>query len=63
MPAVGVTTWGITFEDRTVSVQWHIIEEPCVPILAGSKASQLAFILFKYTLGVLIPANTLEERN
>ena len=62
MPAIGATTCGISFGDRTVSVRWHIIEESCEPILAGSKASQLGVTLFKYTLEVLTPVNTFEVR-
>ena len=62
MPAIGATTCGISFGDRTVSVRWHIIEESCEPILASSKASQLGVTLFKYTLEVLTPVNTLEVR-
>ena len=46
IPAIGVSTCGVSFGDRTVPVEWHIIEETCEPILAGSKATHLGIINF-----------------
>ena len=55
IPAVGVSTCGVSFGDRTVPVQWHIIDESCEPVLAGSKASHLGIIQFKHSPEVFMP--------
>ena len=55
IPAVGVSTCGVSFGDRTVPVQWYIIEEACEPILAGKKAEHLGISKFKHAPDVLMP--------
>ena len=47
IPNIGVSTCGVSFGDRTVPVQWYIINESCEPILAGNKARHLGIIKFK----------------
>ena len=39
IPAVGVSTCGVSFGDRTVPVQWYIIDDSCEPILQGLRRS------------------------
>ena len=56
----GVSTCGVSFGDRTVPVQWHIIEEPCEPILAGKKATHLGIIQFKPAPSVLRPVRMIK---
>ena len=40
----GVITCGVTFNDRTVPVRFHVLPGSCTPILSGKKAVQLGII-------------------
>ena len=55
IPTAGVSTCGVSFDDRTVPVQWHIIDGPCEPVLAGCKASHLGISQFKHSPEVFMP--------
>lgn len=63
IPAIGVSTCGVSFGDRTVPVEWHIIEESCEPILAGSKATHLGIIKFKPSPEVLMPVRMIKHED
>ena len=63
IPAIGVSTCSVSFGDRTVPVQWYIIEEPCEAILSGSKASQLKIVTFNRTPEILKPINMIELKD
>ena len=41
---MGVATCGVTYNDRTVPVHFHILPGSCSPILAGTSAVQLSII-------------------
>ena len=60
IPAIGVSQCSVSFGDRTVPVQWYIIEEPCESILCGTKASQLDIVKFNWTPNVLMPVKIIE---
>ena len=60
IPTIGVSTCGVSFGDRTVPVQWYIIDESCEPILAGTKASHLGIIKFKPAPDVLMPVRMIK---
>ena len=58
MSTMGVSNCGVSFGDRTVPVQWYIINESCEPILAGRKVAQnLGIINFNGNADVLVPLN------
>jgi len=58
--AIGVGTCGVSFGDRTVPVQWHIIEESCEPILSGKKASHLEIVKYNQSPKILMPVNMIK---
>ena len=60
IPVIGVSTCSVTFGDRTVPVQWHIIEEPCETVLSGLKASQLGIVKFQPKPEILKPINMIK---
>ena len=51
----------MTFGNRTVPVQWHIIPQKCEPILAGRSAEQLGIIKFSAKPKVLYPVNMIQH--
>ena len=57
IPAVGVSTCS----DRTVPAQWYIIDGPCEPFLAGSKASHLGITQFKHSPEVFMPIQMIKS--
>ena len=61
IPAIGVSTCGVTFGDRTVPVEWHVIDESCEPILAGKKATHLGIIKFQPSPKVLEPVRMIKH--
>ncbi len=63
IPAIGVSTCSVSFGDRTVPVQWYIIEEPCESILSGSKASQLNIVKFNRQPEVLKPIRMIQLKD
>ena len=55
IPAVGVSSCDVSFGDRTVPVEWRIINESCEYILAGNKAIHLGIIQLKPYPEVMVP--------
>ena len=53
----GTARCAVTFGNRTVPVQWHIIKHDCEPILADKAAEQLGIISFAEKPTVLCPVN------
>ena len=60
IPAVGVSTCGVSFGSRTIPVHWYIIKESCEPILAGGVAENLGIIDFKRDSDVFMPVNMID---
>jgi len=58
--AIGVGTCGVSFGDRTVPVQWHIIEGSCEPILSGKKACHLGIVKYNQSPKILMPYNMIK---
>ena len=42
----GIARWAVSYKDRTVTVEFHILPWSCGPILAGVKALRLKIISF-----------------
>eukprot|EP00111_Clytia_hemisphaerica_P013856 TCONS_00040775-protein len=57
IPVIGVSTCSVSFRDRTILVQWYIIEEACE---SGIKSSQLGIVKFNATPKVLMPIRMIE---
>ena len=58
--AIGASKCGVSFGDRTVPVQWHIIDDDCEPILAGKKSEHLGIVRFRKTPDTLMPINMIK---
>ena len=65
IPAVGETRCSVSFGARSVPVVWHVIEEPCQPVLAGIHAKELGIITFQKKPDAFMPVNAikLDDKN
>ena len=46
IPISGTTKCAVTFGNSSIPVEWHIIDNPCEPVLAGRIAEELGIIKF-----------------
>jgi hypothetical protein len=46
IPVIGIAKCAVTFGSTSIPVDWHIIDTPCEPVLAGQSAVQLGIIQF-----------------
>ena len=46
IPVIGIAKCDVTFGSTSIPVDWHIIDTPCEPVLAGQSAVQLGIIQF-----------------
>ncbi len=46
IPISGTTKCAVTFGYSSIPVEWHIIDNPCEPVLAGRIAEELGIIKF-----------------
>ena len=54
---LGVARTTVTFQSRSIPIDWYIIEDDCEPILAGKKAEVLGIIKFTPRINVFTPVN------
>ena len=57
---IGVSRCAVTFQSRSIPVDWYIIEDNCEPILAGKKAEQLGIIKFTPRAEIFTPINMIK---
>ena len=46
IPIAGTTKCAVTFGNSSIPVEWHIIDSPCEPVLAGHIAKELGILKF-----------------
>ena len=54
---LGVARSTVTYQSRSIPVDWYIIEDDCEPILAGKRAETLGIISFAPRAQVFTPIN------
>lgn len=63
IPVVGITKCAVTFGATSIPVDWHIIDSPCEPVLAGQCAEQLGIIKFDAQPDVFQPVRMIQSDN
>ena len=60
---MGIAKCAVTFGSTSIPVSWHIIDNPCEPVLAGQSAVQLGIISFDPQLEVYQPVRMIQSGN
>ena len=56
----GISTCSVTFNNRSVPVEFHVLPGSCEPILAGNQARQLNIISFNNSTYVFKPVSMIQ---
>ncbi|CAB4037289.1 Hypothetical predicted protein [Paramuricea clavata] len=57
---IGIAKCAVTFGSTSIPVDWHIIDTPCEPVLAGQSAVQLGIIQFDPQADVYQPVRMIQ---
>ncbi|CAB3984515.1 Hypothetical predicted protein [Paramuricea clavata] len=60
IPVIGIAKCAVTFGSTSIPVDWHIIDTPCEPVLAGQSAVQLGIIQFDPQAEVYQPVQMIQ---
>ncbi len=63
IPVMGIAKCAVTFGSTSIPVSWHIIDNPCEPVLAGQSAVQLGIISFDPQPEVYQPVRMIQSGN
>lgn len=61
IPVVGISKCAVSFGNSSVPVDWHIINSPCEPVLAGQTARHLGIIKFEKKPDVFQPVRMIQS--
>ena len=63
IPVIGIAKCAVMFGSTSIPVSWHIIDNPCEPVLAGKSAVQLGIIKFDPQPEVYQPVRMIQSGN